>query len=93
MIEEMTGKHSPKRFEDIALAIVWETGSRWKRAFDLLDLTKDGVVGRRELNGATHLLLRKGAEEGHAVHVIELRRVVELLAGDDCPDEAANDGR
>lgn len=81
LIEEVTGMNSPKRFEDIALAICWEVGKRWKRAFDLLDLTEAGVVGRRELCGATCLLLRKGAEEGHAVHVIELRKVVELLAG------------
>lgn len=91
LVEEVTGRNSPKRFEDIALAICWETGSRWKRAFDLLDLTETGVVGRRELFGATGLLLRKGAEEGHAVHVIELKRVVELLAGDDCLEEAADD--
>ncbi len=81
LVEELSDSRSPKRFESLALVIVWEAGWKWEGIFDLTDLTEDGVVGGRELFGATHLLSRKGVEEGHTAAVIELKKALELIAG------------
>jgi hypothetical protein len=80
LIEEVSDNRSPKKFESLALVIVWEVGRKWGRCFDLTDLAEDGVVASRELFGVTHILTRKGVEEGHALAVIELKKVVELIA-------------
>lgn len=92
LIEEVGSTRSPKSFEQIDLVICWEAGTRWRKHFDLLDITEDGMVGRRELFAATGLLMRKGALGGHAAHVIELKRVLELLGGSGCPEEVGDDG-
>lgn len=92
LIEEVGSIRSPKAFEQIDMVICWETGSRWQKSFDLLDLTEDGLVGRRELFGATGLLMRKAALGGHAIHVIELKKVLGVLARTDSNSGGADEG-
>lgn len=81
LIVEFASKDSKKQFEHVDLVVVWEIGKKWQRSFDLLDLIAEGIRTRRELYGTTHIMTRKGADEGHVLHVVALEEVVKQLHG------------
>ncbi len=82
LVEEFASKGSKKQFEHVDLAVVWEIGERWQRPYDLLNLVNEGYRTRRELFGATHILTRKGVDEGHVIYIIALEDVVKILHGE-----------
>lgn len=80
LVEEMGSKEEAKNFDEMDLVVCWSVGSRWKREYDLLEFGEDVPVSKREFFGATHILSRKGINDGHAISVIALRKVANLIA-------------
>ena len=67
-----------KRLSDIRWLVCWEIGNLHEREnFDIVEITSEDQKSYREYYGVTHLL----TDEKTNVHVICLKRVIEILRG------------